>query len=463
MKSKNKIFILLTDGVGMRNFIFTNFYNLGIKKGHEITYWNYTPFSFKKNFRFKEFKVKETRLNLFTTIYKNVRTEIELKQNARIFNDKTYLSYIFPKHYNGFKSIIKNGLVIFLVKLLNSKKGLVFLRKSIIRAESKTKYYKFALETLEREKINFLLCTNQRISTAIAPILAAKKLKIPTATFIYSWDNLPKSSLVIEPDYYFVWSKYMKEELLKYYPYIKSNQIKVTGTPQFEFHFNKKLLIGKDFFYAKYNLDFNKKYICFSGDDFTTSPYDQFYLEDLAQAVEELNNEGNQIGIIFRKCPVDFSNRYDEIIERYRFIIKQVNPEWKKIGGSWAGVMPLKKDMEILYNTIKYSELVVNVGSSMVFDAFCHQKPCAFINYNTSKGDINKWDVNTIYKYIHFKSIPSKNAVLWVNKKEDFKKLITGVINRTISLNDTQKWFEKINNYPKSSINKIYEVINEII
>jgi hypothetical protein len=35
---------------------------------------------------------------------------------------------------------------------------------------------------------------------------AAQELGIPTATFIFSWDNLPKATLVLEPDYYFVWS-----------------------------------------------------------------------------------------------------------------------------------------------------------------------------------------------------------------------------------------------------------------
>jgi hypothetical protein len=36
-------------------------------------------------------------------------------------------------------------------------------------------------------------------------LLAAQQLGIPTATFIFSWDNLPKATMVVETDYY-VWS-----------------------------------------------------------------------------------------------------------------------------------------------------------------------------------------------------------------------------------------------------------------
>jgi hypothetical protein len=44
-------------------------------------------------------------------------------------------------------------------------------------------------------------------------LLAAQQLGIPTATFIFSWDNLPKATMVVETDYYFV-GDHMKLELL---------------------------------------------------------------------------------------------------------------------------------------------------------------------------------------------------------------------------------------------------------
>ena len=158
--------------------------------------------------------------------------------------------------------------------------------------ERSTKKYEYCRKQLIEHKPDIVFCTNPRPTQAIASILAAQDLGIPTASFIFSWDNLPKATTLIEPDYYFVWSDYMKNELMLYCPYVHPDQIFVTGTPQFESHFDTSLLQSKEDFFKRYNLKLEKKYICFSGDDVVTSPLDQYYLEDLAISVHELNQKG---------------------------------------------------------------------------------------------------------------------------------------------------------------------------
>lgn len=41
----NKVFILLPDGVGLKNFAFTNFKNLSKNKSLDLVYWNNTIFN----------------------------------------------------------------------------------------------------------------------------------------------------------------------------------------------------------------------------------------------------------------------------------------------------------------------------------------------------------------------------------------------------------------------------------
>jgi hypothetical protein len=48
----------------------------------------------------------------------------------------------------------------------------------------------------------------------------------------------------------------MKKELLFYYSYIKEEQIFVTGTPQFESHFDTSKLFSKKFFFEQNNSRF---------------------------------------------------------------------------------------------------------------------------------------------------------------------------------------------------------------
>ena len=263
-----KALVLLPDGVGLRNFAFGKFYEEALKQDFDVTYWNNTSFPIK-DLGYQEIDVEIGKCKAVSDLYKTAKIRIEIKQNYKKFKDKAYLSYLFPSSYKGVKNSIKSLFVELLVLFYNSPKGLKRVTKKIHQLERNSAYYKKSKETLEKEQPAVLFLTNQRPINAIAPILAAQDLKIPTITFIFSWDNLPKGTLVVSSDYYFVWSAFMKLELLKYYPHIEEHQIKVTGTPQFECHYNT-IFDSKETFFKKYNLNLERKYICFSGDDITT-------------------------------------------------------------------------------------------------------------------------------------------------------------------------------------------------
>lgn len=458
-----KIFILLPDGVGLRNFAFSNFYKIGLEKKFNITYWNNTPFDLT-SLGFNEIKIKNPKSDPLTDSYKNARKHIELNLNIKKDNDRVYDTYRFPFSYKNTKASIKSYVARFLIALYNSEKGLEKIREKIKRRESKTDFYKHCLQTLQEEKPDFIFCTNQRPVLAIAPILAAKELKIPTGTFIFSWDNLPKATMVVETDYYFVWSEHMKLELQKYYPYIKEKQIFIVGTPQFESHFDENILVDRVQFFKKHNLDLNKKYICYSGDDFTTCPDDPQYLSDVADAVRSINDNTNSLGILFRRCPVDFSNRYNEVLEKNKDLIVPVDPIWKKIGDEWNTILPTQEDVRLLTNTIFHTEMVVNLGSSMAFDYACLKKPCAFLNYDVPNRIDSDWSVSKIYNYVHFRSMPNKNAVIWLNAADEISVKIKQALETNETLESVQSWFEIINQQPPEiSSARIWKAIETIV
>ncbi|MES2411762.1 MAG: UDP-glycosyltransferase [Bacteroidota bacterium] len=464
MKNK-KVFILLPDGIGLRNFAFTNFHKTGIAKGFDITFWNATPFNLTE-LGFKEIKISNPRAHPITDFLKKAQIQIELNLNIKRSKDKVYDWYRFPFSTKNLKEVLKTSIVRYVIFFNNSQKGLDRIRKKIAINERKTKLYFDSLGILEKEKPAIVFCTNQRITTAVASILAAQDLEIPTATFIFSWDNLPKGTKIIETDFYFVWSEHMKNELRYYYPYVKDEQIVITGTPQFEPHFNKTFLQSEEAFFQKHNLDTAKKYICFSGDDVTTSPNDPQYLLDVGNAVRALNAKGNNLGIIFRRCPVDFSNRYDAVLETHNDVIVPVNPEWKNFGESWNTILPTREDLELQINTIFYSGLVINLGSSMVFDFAAFDKPCGFINYDVPNAEYPNWSVKKIYNFIHFRSMPAKNVVFWINSPEEIAEKIERMLTKDSNeIVDTAKhWFEKINQHPPElASERIWTSIETII
>lgn len=462
---KKKVFILLPDGVGLRNFALTQFKELGEVNGFEIVYWNNTVFSLGENLGYNEVRIASNAVHGMTSVYSRARKRIELNIFDKKFKETVYNTYNFPHSYKGIKNALKSFTVDVLVAFGSTPKGLNFVRNQIKKNERKTEKYMLCKAQLEQHKPDFIFCTNQRPTQAIGALLAAQDLGIPTATFIFSWDNLPKAMTVVETDYYFVWSQHMKEELLKYHNYVNDAQVMVTGTPQFESHFNSSLLQSRTAFFDLYNLDYNKKYICYSGDDIVTSPLDQYYVEDLAQSVIELNRQGYNLGIIYRKCPVDFTNRYDWVLQKYHDVIVSIDPLWKPIGNNWNEIMPSKEDFALQANICEHTEFVANVASSMVFDFVAHDKSCLFFDYEQPQLKKGIRDIGQNYHYIHFRSMPSKDAALWCKDKSKLTSIVKDIVDGKLSnVKEGKKWFEIIvGSTPTTASENIWKAIDQIV
>lgn len=462
---KKNIFIFLPDGVGLRNFAFTGFKEIGEKIGFNINFWNNTIFSLKDNLDFNEVKIENHTTHKLLSIYSRARKHAELNLSKDKFNDNVYSTYKFPFNYKGIKNIFRTLYTKCLIGLYSSDKDVVKLRKTINKLERSTSKYKYCKRQLEQHKPDLVFCATQRSTQSISALLAAKDLGIPTVAFVYSWDNVPKAMQVVETDYYFVWSDLMKHEVLKYYPFVKEKQVYVTGTPQFEPHFDESLKQSRNDFFKEHNLDLNKKYICFSGDDETTSPLDQCYLEDLANAVRSLNSKGYNLGIIYRKCPVDFTPRYNAVIEANKDIVKVLDPIWQQVGSQWNQILPAPEDFKMLYNVCEHSEFVTNVCSSTIFDFVAHNKPCIYYNYEQPQLKKGIRDIGQNYNYVHFRSMPSDQAVVFCTNKKELKGLVKQILDGKLSnVPHGKEWFKIVaGKTPTKASENIWKAIEDIL
>lgn len=430
--------------------------------GWEIVFWNHTPFDLSK-IGLNEIKLTG-KPRPKTDLIKRAKIGAELDHFSKRFENPVYQTYKFPSSKKSIKDLVKNVVVRWIRSTHKNKKGLEQLRIKIKKSERKGDFYKICKEVLQTVQPDLVFCTNQRAINAVAPLTAAQDLGMTTSTFIFSWDNIPKATMVTETDYYFVWSDYMKDELISHYPHIKQEQIFICGTPQFEPNYNQDLIQPREKFFEDHGLDLSKDYICFSGDDFTTSPYDPLYLNDLAEAVSCLAGKWD-LGIIFRRSPVDFSHRYNQVLEKYPDLIVPIEPKWSNIGGQWNSILPEKEDLSLLLNTIHYSKAVINVGSSMVFDFSILGKPCLYFNYDVEERKDLNWSIEKIYKFIHFSSMPTGEEVIWLNSKKEIPvELEKAIKSGKSTVEKASLWFQKINLPPaKDASRRMWNAINRIV
>lgn len=449
-----RVLLIVPDGVAVRNYLYSSFINELEKHGGEVMLYH----------QISEKAIEEVKLvqpNIL--LIKQIPAFIE-SPKARLWRE----SNVYARLLRNKKILSNNSIMAFWNNKVKGWKKRILLKLSEILGFAISNSYKTILKIDElyekeiaRSKViskiekdfdvfnpDFVLNLHQRAPISAPVIVVAKKRKIKTATVIFSWDNVPKARLISRYNTYFVWSELMKSELCLLYPEIKDDNVEVVGTPQFEFYFQNKLFRNKEDFFTEYGLNPNKKTICFSAND-STSPYEKNYLEDLGDEIAKIPEEIRP-QVLFRRCPVDKSDRFDKTLEKYIDFIFPIDPDWKQENNnkeSFTTIYPLYNDLQLLVNTVKHSDLVINFGSTMAHDFAVYDKPCFYLNYDPIDNSIYK--VSNVYKFQHFKSLSGLDAVGWITNKSEIRDKIKKTLENPNDVGKDRKiWMQKIVQYP---------------
>lgn len=449
MGKKNKILLLFPDGVGIRNYLYSDVVQ-HLKKDAVLVIWSPLPeaaFEEVKTLHDLQFEFKQIVLqpeNIVTRIFRESATFGRLMMNSTKTNNATILTN-WNYHPKSLKLKFLNKISIYLGSWASKSYDRIVKLDSKAQnnwSQSIINKYKNDLEALNFSSI---FIAHQRVAALMPICIAAKELNIPVITAIYSWDNLPKARMAVQADYYIVWSDYMKEEVHLYYPEIPPARVIVSGTPQFEFYFKEDLFETRATFASKCGLNPAKKWICFSGDDKLTSPNDPLYLKNVMDALVA-DNKLNEIQLIFRRCPADFSDRYDSILKEYENIVS-INPLWHTTQTGWNFFFPKYDDVKLLVNLAQHCDLVINVGSTMAHDFAILNKPCLYLNYKHNEN--SHWSSETVYQFQHFRTMQGLDAVGWLNSAEEIAEKINLALTHPEQVGkDRKKWLEKIVQHP---------------
>src|SRR5262249_41794127 len=132
---------------------------------------------------------------------------------------------------------------------------------------------------------------HSRVATQV--VHAARRVGIPTATFIFSWDNLTSQGRIVPPyDHYLVWNNEIREQLLQIYRAVRPEQISVTGTPQFDFHFRPQFHWSREEFCTRVGADPARPIVLYSTGMANHMPGEPRIVEGIADMLAEMADLG---------------------------------------------------------------------------------------------------------------------------------------------------------------------------
>jgi hypothetical protein len=290
-------------------------------------------------------------------------------------------------------------------RLAASPHGVRLLERGHVTVVQRSSQFSYYRRWLQELRPTVLFSTHQRPVGIVPAVLAARSLNVPTATFIFSWDNLSSKGRMASPfDHYFVWSELMRDELLRFYPDVTPDRVHVVGTPQFDPYEDRTLLLSRDAFFAQFGADPTRPLICYSGGDSSSSPEDPQHVAVLLAAVRA-GRIIRRAQVLLRPSPVDPGTRYDAVRREFPELI-YAPPAWEHTSGHWGQVLPRMEDVQLLANLTAHADLNVNVASTMTLDFAIRDKPVVNVAFDVASPPpfgLPLWDHH--YQFEHYRPV----------------------------------------------------------
>jgi hypothetical protein len=269
------------------------------------------------------------------------------------------------------------------------------------------------------------------------PVRAARRLGIPTATFIFSWDNLTSRSRIFPPyNYFLVWHDGMRRQLLDIYRAIPPESVFVTGTPQFDFHFRPEYRLGREELCRRVGLDPRRPFVLY------TAGIDHHFKE-----------EHRHVEFIARVLQrIDIKPKPQLLVRVYA---KGTSPEMRALATrnlpgvvfppvlwdeKWA--TPLHEDLAIYTSLLEHTSMGINAASTVSLELMMHDKPVMNIGFNPP-GSLLAYHDRWIrhIEFDHYRPVAESGAVMVAKSDSDVTAMLERGLRNSGADRDRRKNF----------------------
>ena len=405
-----KLGLVITDGVGYRNFVLSDFLDKAKVEFDSVIIYSFIPkeaFKAHEDLTIVELSAHQEQFHhWFLRKFKEIA---HLRLNSK---DNFGIQDNLNSNYN--RNLTSRGLatrlIYFLTYFFHAEGFISTVERCQLRFLSGHNKFKAYYQALAQHSVDVLLFTHQRPPYLLPLVAAARQLKLKTAAFVFSWDNLAsKGRMAASFDHYLVWSDLMKRELIQFYRRIRPEQISVVGTPQFVPYVMPQYHSSKAEFHKKFALEPDQPTLCFSCGDVSTSPNDPYYIEIISQAIDSAVLP--KLNLLVRTSPAESGERFEGLKRKFKWI-KWNHPKWPLLRSNhqenWSQRIPDEADVFDLRAILTHSDLNINMLSTMSLDFMLNDKPV--INPVMGQGDRGLGNDQRFLNYAHIKHLTDSGA-----------------------------------------------------
>jgi hypothetical protein len=253
-------------------------------------------------------------------------------------------------------------------------------------------------------------------------VTMARALDIPTAAFLFSWDNLTSQGRIVPSyDAYLVWSEIIRDDLLRIYPSVDPAAVFVTGTPQFDAHFRTDLEWSREEYCRRIGADSDRPIVLYSTGMPNHMPGEPVIVEDIADRLAR-RDDLRRPQLVVRVYAKDRTGRFDDVARRRPEVLFPP-VDWE---ANWLTPMP--EDTALWSNMLRHADVGINVASTVSLELCMFDRPVVNVGYNPPAVPPRQLDYRRYYRFDHYRPVVASGAVEVASSPDDLMDAVTGAL-----------------------------------
>lgn len=252
------------------------------------------------------------------------------------------------------------------------------------------------------------------------PLRVAQRMGIPTAGFIFSWDNLTSRSRIFVPyDHYLVWHEGMRRQLLSIYPRVPAANVHVTGTPQFDFHFQPQYQLSREETCRRLGIDPARPYVCYTAGIAHHFPQEHRHVELVIRLLGELDLP-ERPQLVVRVNVKDTSPEMRALAERGLPDVIFPPVQWDR-----ERAIPRQEDLAVYSGLLRHAALGINAASTVSLELLAFDKPVINLDFDPPGSDL-PWCLGyeRHIRFDHYRTVAESGAVMVARSAADMARFL---------------------------------------
>lgn len=265
-------------------------------------------------------------------------------------------------------------------------------------------------------------CSHIHGPLADFPLRVAHRLGFKTAAFLFSWDNLTSRGRIVVPyDHFLVWTEGIKQKFLEIYPNTAPERVVVTGTPQFDFHFDPHFALSREELCQRVGLDASRRFI--------------LYTTGMSTDFAEEHRTVRAVIDFLQTLPAE--ERPQLLVRTY---IKGTSPEMLALAEEMRGhpdvvfppilwdrqwIMPLHEDLYIYSNLLRHCVMGINGASTVTLELMMMGKPVINLAFEPPGSALPHYMRFARHiDYEHYRPVVASGGVMVARSLTDLQAMI---------------------------------------